>query len=295
MFPETRLTNISISLKTASFRLILALMLLGSSACAVETIVHGLDEKEANQILEILDDNAIVGTTIMMDTGRVISFTVAVPAAKRMDAIRILNHHEMPRRKDRGYSEIFSESGLIPTAAEEKAKKLSALEGEIERQLKLIDGVIDAQVQIVVPEMNALRTNSEQAPLTTASVTYKYLPGANGEKPLSITQIQALVAAGVEKLEPERVVVIPTQAGMGSAAMAAKKTEAEIAPEPGASKIKQKHLNAIAVGVVGLVLLLSLGIVYTTMRLRVVRGRLSRLQTEIARARRRPGLDEPSA
>src|SRR5687767_6938426 len=107
-------------------------------ACAVETIVHGLTEREANQIIELFADNEVSATKTIVE-GRVVTFNIAVPTKERIEAIRLLNRNEMPRRHDKGYNEIFKESGLIPTSAEEKAKKLASLEGEIERQLKLID------------------------------------------------------------------------------------------------------------------------------------------------------------
>ena len=180
------------------------------TGCAVDTVVSALSEKEANTIIELFADNEIETTKGMIDTGRAIQYSISVPSKKRLDAIRLLNLHELPRRKDKGYTEIFSESGLIPTSAEEKAKKLAALEGEIQKQLKLIDGVLDAQVQIVMPEESALKTAEDQITPTTASVTIRYLPGAGGAKPISETQVQALVAAGVEKLTADKVFPLMT-------------------------------------------------------------------------------------
>ena len=84
---------------------------------------------------------------------------------------------------------------MIPSRIQEAAQKLSALEGEIERQLKLIVGVLDVEVQLVMPEQSPLDTQDTMTP-TTASVTVKYLPGTDGSKPLSEPQVRALVAAG---------------------------------------------------------------------------------------------------
>ena len=39
-------------------------------------------------------------------------------------------------------------------SAEERAKFLQALEGEIQKQLKLVDGILDVQVQVVTPEFD---------------------------------------------------------------------------------------------------------------------------------------------
>src|SRR4051812_33004652 len=132
----------------------------------------------------------------MLDTGRTVSYSISVPGKARLEAIKVLNQNEMPRRKDMGYIDVFKDSGLIPTAAEERAKGLAAIEGEIERQLKLVDGILDVQVNLVLPEETALRTAQDVRSPTTASVTIKYLSGQGGAKPLSEPQVQAVVAAG---------------------------------------------------------------------------------------------------
>jgi type III secretion protein J len=257
-------------------------------ACGTETIVHKTDERQANRILEVLADNGIkdAGKTIV-DTGREVYFTINVPKSVRLQAIKILNDHELPTPEDKGYSEVFIEGGLIPTNAEERAKFLQSLEGEIQRQLKLIDGILDVQVQVVVPEEDALRTTQDSIPDTTASVTIKYLPGTGGSKPLSEPQVQAIVAAGVESLTPDKVVVVMTPGG--SRGRVSGTTAGR--PRTGKSFWDQpvKRLNIIAMAVLGFILLLSLGIIYAQLRLRSVRGRLIRLQTEIAKARRKPG------
>ncbi len=259
---------------------------LGLVACGTETIGHKVDEREANRIIEVLADNNVTAAKMMRDTGREVYFLISVPAKQRLEAIRVLNQNELPRRADRGYGEVFSEGGLIPTSSEERAKELSALEGEIERQLKLIDGVLDVQVQIVVPEESALRTTQEQQPTTTASATVKYLPGEGGSKPLSELQVRSVVAAGVEKLTPDNVVVLMTPATGAGTLRGGGRSAAEMRGT-GLKRLTTKQLNMIFAAVLGLVLLLSLGLVFSQMRLRSVRGRLLRLHNEIAMARRR--------
>lgn len=263
-------------------RLIFLFGVVGLAACANEVIVHNLSEREANQILELLADAGINSSKMAVETGRDIKYSVTVASASRIDAIKILNLNEMPRRADTGYAEVFKDPGLIPTSAEERAKGLAALEGEIEKQLKLIDDVLDAQVQIVAPEESALRTTKDQEPSTTASVTVKYLPGPGGTKPLSEPQVQAIVAAGVEKLVPERVVVVMTPAGMS------RKSAANDAKGTGLKSLGSKQLNMLAVGGMALLLLFGLGFIYGQVRLKAVRERLVKLQNEIAKARRKP-------
>jgi type III secretion protein J len=197
----------------------------------------------------------------------------------------------MPRRKDKGYAETFAEGGLIPTSSEEKAKRLAALEGEIERQIKLIEGILDVQVQIVMPDESALRTTKEQEPATTASVTIKYLPGAGGARPVSEPEVQAIVAAGVEKLLPENVVVLMRPVGGPAVAADSKPVD----PKKGLEKLGHKRLLIGLTALLVMIALLGLGLVFSQMRLRTVRGRLVRLQNEIAKARRKPGEALPAA
>lgn len=253
-------------------------------ACGSETIVHNLDEREANLIVELLAEGDISASKGILDTGRTVSYTISVGSKSRLDAIKMLNRNEMPRRRDNGYLEVFKDSGLIPTAAEEKSKQLAALEGEIEKQLKLVEGILDAQVQIVQPEENALRTVQEVRSPTTASVTVRFLPAPGGAKPLSEPQVQAVVAAGVERLTPDNVVVVMTPAGVVTRSQMKQPDEAQ---QSGSMHMDKNGRLMLLVGV-GLVLALCLGLAASQIRLRTVRGRLTRLQGEIAKARRKP-------
>jgi type III secretion protein J len=288
-----RLTAFAVqSSPTARRRFVTALvglaLALGLTGCGSETVVHGVNEKEANQIIEALARYDITSGKVMNTSGREVTYDVTVGYAQRLDAIKVLNELDLPRRRDRGYNEIFAESGLIPTAAEEKAKRLAAVEGEIEKQLKLIDGVLDVEVQVVMPDESDLRTTREQEPTTTASVTMKYLPRADGTRPVSEPEVQAVVAAGVEKLLPENVVVLM------------RKVEPP-APERGAKlsgvlgRLNQRALFGIVIGLLALAAIGWFVAIFSQWQVRAVRGRLIRLQAEIAKARKKSSEALPVA
>jgi type III secretion protein J len=250
-------------------------------------VVHNIDEREANHVIEILADGNISATKLMVDTGRSVSYTISVPSGRRIEATKILNRNQLPRRSESGYLEIFKDGGLIPTAGEERAKQLAAIEGEIEKQLQLIDGILDSQVQLVLPEETALRTAQDVRAPTTASVTIKYLPGQGNAKPLSEPQVQAIVAAGVERLTPDNVVVVMTPSQT--------QNRAELDRDGGAFKgMGGRQANMIMIAMGAAVLVLVVGIMALVIRLNTVRSRLTRLQNEIAKARRKPG-DTPPA
>jgi type III secretion protein J len=273
----------------------LLLIPLVLAACGSEIIVHDVDEKQANAIIVLLDDNQIRATKLQVVNGRVTNYSVAVSASASMGALKVLQLNEYPQKKVNDYAEVYKEAGLIPTASQEKANKLRSIEGEIEKQLRLINDVLDAEVNIVMPDETALRTTEDAQSPTTASVAIKYMPGRGGSKPVSEPYVQAMVAASVEKLTPDKVVVVMTPATKTSAADSEKCADGTI---PGAQKtwiqrLTPKAQNMLSAGVLIAMLILCLGLVFGQVRLRNVRGRLIKLQNEIARARRKSETPAP--
>ncbi len=288
-----------------------AMVLLASTltACEVEEVIHGLEEREANEILELLDGTEPpIEAKKMKEDGRIVTYKIVVPARFKIDAYKILNKHELPRRQHKGYSEIFAQAGLIPTKAEEQAKSLAAIQGEVARSLQLIPNVLEAEVNLVIPEENPLANPGDEKSKPSASVTLKYLP-INGKPPAEKDEVQRLVAAAVKDLTPERVeVFMALSSKLQQAAESAEATGATgaaacpvtttlsvcngdkepvrlmgriMCPEA-ASLFKM----LIAIFVV-LLLLMSGGLVVLVLRANAVTSKLNRLQAELSSRRRR--------
>lgn len=270
----------------------LCAVVLCVSACAQEVVVRDLPtEKEANEIIEVLAYDGITGTKTVVDDGRKKLYQIMVPGSRRLDAITILNQHDLPRERAPGY-DIFGEGGLIPSASQEKAKVMKAVEGEIENQMRMVNGILDASVQIVMPEDSVLRASGEAPPPTTASVALLYLPGANDTKPISVPEVKTLVARGVEKLTEENVTVLMSRKEISplfKRIMDKYQNGEGVGGCKGLQCWSNKQLNTGVAGFATIIVLLGVFIIFTQARLRAVRSRLIRLQGEIAKARRRPG------
>jgi type III secretory pathway lipoprotein EscJ len=128
-----------------------------------------------------------------------------------------------------------------------------------------------------------LRTNEQAMPPPSASVTVKYLPTQAGGKPVSEPSIQGIVAASVEKLAMDRVVVAMVPSTVTPCDRSGGKASC---PGP-FGRLSEKYQLYLLVGIILLVLILSLLLVFDQFRLRTVRARLIRLQNEIAKARRK--------
>ncbi|MCI0420921.1 MAG: hypothetical protein L0312_17105 [Acidobacteria bacterium] len=182
----------------------LALLLTG---CMQKELQTGLTEQEAQEIIVLLKESGIDATRRVMpgDSERP-AWAVSVKGGEQdyFLAMKILQEHGLPREKARGLDDVFSKSGLIPTAGEEKARLMVGLSGEMTRTLKSVAGVVDARVHLVLPENSPLVDKSQWS-LTTASVLLKY---QGDQVPLREDEVRNLVARGIEGLQPENVAVV---------------------------------------------------------------------------------------
>lgn len=173
-------------------------------------LASGLSEAEAREIIVLLQDHGISADLQEVVKERSApTYTVEVMGGgpSVVQAWRVMQDNGLPRKKANGLEDVYANPGLIPTAAQEKAKLLVGLSGEISRMLNSVQGVVDARVQVVLPEDNPLIDRAQWHP-PSASVLLKY---QGAQPPLKEEQIKALVAKGVEGLAPENIAVVFNQ------------------------------------------------------------------------------------
>jgi type III secretion protein J len=186
--------------------LVLALTLSG---CMSHEVASGLGEQDAQEIVVVLKENGLDAAAVRsagVDRNTAPSWTVTVRGGSQNTVLawRVLQESGLPRQKVKGLEEVFSSTGMIPTASEEKARLLMALSGELSRTLKSVQGVVDARVQIVLPDNSPLLDRSQWSP-PTSSVLIKY---RGSQFPLSQDEVKSLVARGIEGLQADNVAVV---------------------------------------------------------------------------------------
>src|SRR5262249_55835692 len=192
-------------------RLILIACVLPLCGCLSRDLQSGLSEQDAQEIVVVLKQNGLEAYPVREaggDRDAAPAWTVKVKGGGRnlLAAWQVMQENGLPRQKVKGLEEVFATKGMIPTAAEEKARMLLALSGELTRTLRSVAGVVDARVQVVLPENSPLVDRSQWSP-PTASVLVKHRSLA----PLSEDEVKSLVARGVEGLHPENVAVVYKQ------------------------------------------------------------------------------------
>jgi type III secretion protein J len=184
-------------------------LLLTLPACARDELLHGLDEKQANEVLLALDEGGVHAEKRRDDASEG-AWRVDVARAEAPRARQVLAERELPRARPPGFAEVFGNGSVVPTPSEERALYLHALSGELGRSVETLDGVVEARVHLALPAPDPLA--AAPAPPPCAAVLVKVRPGARARVEPLAPGLRALVAAAVPGLEGARVSVVIAEA-----------------------------------------------------------------------------------
>lgn len=178
-----------------------------------KTIVNGLDEREANEILVLLARESIPAYKLKEAEGggggsKVTLWDIAVDSQDATRAMAILSANGLPRRRGQNLIELFSSGGLVPSDMQEKIRYQAGLADSIASTIRKIDGIVDADVQLSFPEEDPLNPTATKGQIT-ASVYVKHTGVLDDPNSHLITKIKRLVASSVAGLSFDNVTVIP--------------------------------------------------------------------------------------
>lgn len=180
--------------------------LLALAGCKAE-VLHGLDEPSANEVVVVLEQSGVAADK-QPDPNAENGWLVRVPSGSTSLAWRVLQAQGLPRAKQEGFSSFYPSSGLIPTTQEERVLFQYATAQELRKSLLSVDGVVDARINLVLPDKPRLRTANTPVEPPRASVLIKFRPNDKGEPPLGLKEVRELIAGGVEGMSREHVAVI---------------------------------------------------------------------------------------
>jgi type III secretion protein J len=184
-----------------------ALLLL--AGCAGEEVLHGLDERQANEVLVALDQGGVAASKAR-EEGSEERWRVEVARGDGARAQRVLAERELPRARAPGLGEVFGKGSMVPTPTEEHALLLHALAGELARSLEAVDGVVAARVHVGLRPPDPLRPNERGAP--RASVLLKCRAVACAAVRALDPGLRAMVAGAVDGLDAGQVAMVVTEA-----------------------------------------------------------------------------------
>jgi len=186
-----------------------AALLVFLAGCGGESVAHGLGERQANQVAVALDE-AGIRATVRKEEGSEAAWRVDVPSGAVAAARRLLAERALPRQEGPGFAALLGQGGLVPTPAEERARILHALSGELARSVEAVDGVVEARVHLAPAPDDPLRAGAP--PVARAAVLVKVRAGQRPRVEPLQPGIQALVAGAVPGLDPGQVAVVLAEA-----------------------------------------------------------------------------------
>lgn len=167
-------------------------------------IQHGLDERDANEIVTELTARGFDAKKLQ-EKGKKPTWAIELDDAKATDALRVLTELKLPRKARKTTQALVETASLIETPHAERLRALEAQEGDLEEALETMDGVKSASVELVVPV--AARPGATTNP-SKASVLLRVQPESLERLQQQRIELRALVAAAVDGLKPEDVVLV---------------------------------------------------------------------------------------
>jgi type III secretion protein J len=207
------LTTRTTAARARRLALVVVAFACGTLGACSTNILHGIDERAANDAARALERVGI-GVEKLPDEGGAAAgagarFTLRVSRGDGARALDLLRALGLPRELRHGFAETYAQPSLIPTPSEERARYVDALAGEIERTLEEVDGVVSARVHLVLEETDPLAVDAKPREPARAAVLLTTRPG---REPIARADVQRLVAGSVGGLDAAAVAVVFTAA-----------------------------------------------------------------------------------
>ncbi len=249
-----------------SIGVVLVVLLAGCRA----QIQHGLDERDANEVVSALVARGFDAKKVA-EKGKKPTYAIELDDEHATDALRVLTELKLPRPARTTTKDLAAQTSIVETPATEHMRQLEAQEGDLEQMLEGMDGVSSAAVELVVP---APPRPGQPASPSKASVLVRAQPDALERLTQQRAGLQALVAGAVEGLKADDVAVVLDPVVVH-------------APTPKADE-SAPRLKAMVVALALLCLLMAVLLAGVTLKLRRAAKAVARAATSTSNRRIEP-------
>ncbi len=179
-----------------------------------QSITTGIDERQANEIVVFLASKGIaaqkVQATIAAGAAATtsVSYDIYVDKDKLVEAMAILTENGLPRIRGTTLLELFTTGGLMTTDKEETIKYQAGLEVELEKTIRKIDGVIDADVKISFPTTTETGLTETETTKLKAAVYVKHQGVFDDPNQHLESKIKRFVSGSIDNLSFDDINVI---------------------------------------------------------------------------------------
>lgn len=186
------------------FKLAILLLIFFLAGCKEESVLTGLDQNQANEVLSLLQKNNIPATKKNMGkTG----FSIDVSSQDFPLAVDLIHDNSLPSGKLIEVAEMFPTDSLISSPRAEVARIYSAIEQRLEQTLRHIDAVVIARVHVSY-DMSNTDAEKNKKPLRVSALL-KVNDTLENESGL-IADAKKIIVNSFNNIEYESITVVLT-------------------------------------------------------------------------------------
>ncbi len=175
------------------------------SACAQVSLYENLTEKDANECLITLQENGVSAQKVKGGSTQEVSWSIQVSKKDTNLATKILKENNCPKFPLSDLEKVCK-GAFIATPEQEKCRRDFIKKGDIVNLLQQMDGVVQADVVLNIPEIPDFVSETQPSKRPTASANIKVLKVTEGVE-VTESKIQHVIAKSVANLDPRDVEV----------------------------------------------------------------------------------------
>ncbi|EMF0717719.1 type III secretion inner membrane ring lipoprotein SctJ [Citrobacter freundii] len=173
--------------------------LFALSGCDSE-LVSNLSERQANEVVALLEHNNIDAQKVKGDKG---VFSIRVDKNYKSDAVNLLNTYNLPSAEHIEIADQFPSDAMVSTPLGEKVRLISAIEQRLGQTILEIDKVTSARVHLSYPISG---DNDENIVPPSVSVLLIYKDSVNEAE--YIDKIKRLIKNSLSTIKYEDISVV---------------------------------------------------------------------------------------
>lgn len=184
---------------------IIPLLSIFLSGCKQEELLKGLEQKQANEVIALLQRNNISAEKKEISKE---GFSVSVGPRDFSAAVDLMSKYGMPHPADIEIAQMFPSDSLVSSPRAEKARLYSGIEQRLSQSLLLINGVVTARVHVSYDMSSDERERKESAVHLSALVNFD---SRVSDPALLITDIKRFLKNSFNNIDYDNVSVVLSQ------------------------------------------------------------------------------------
>jgi type III secretion system inner membrane ring protein len=181
---------------------LISVLLVG---CKDETLLKGLDQNQANEIIALLQRNNIASSKQHVSKE---GYVVSVSPQDFAPAVDLMNIYNLPTRPRVEIAQMFPSDSLVSSPRAEKARLYSGIEQRLEQSITLLDKVVSARVHVSY-DLNSIEGQRKSSPIHLSAVIRH--DGTMLEPTLLISDVKRFLKNSFEEVEYDNISVVLSQ------------------------------------------------------------------------------------